>query len=127
MYLTYEEYQGYGGMLSEAEFAPAEFRARKRLDYLTDNRVVNMAGIPEAVKLAMMTIIKADGSVGADAQAGAPLVASFNTDGYSESYGSPGERTAALEKQLNAEVRRLLYGVRDDRGVELLYRGLGGQ
>ena len=124
MYLTYAEYQAYGGTLPEADFTLAEFKARKRVDYLTDSRVEAMAEVPEAVKLAMISIIKADGAVGVDAQAGAPLVASFSTDGYSENYGSAADQTANVEKQLNAELRRLLYGVKDDDGVPLLYRGL---
>ena len=124
MYLTYDEYQAYGGTLSEADFALAEFRARKRIDYLTDSRVEGMAEAPEAVKLAMMSVIKADGTVGVDAQTGAPLVAAFSTDGYSESYDSAVDQTASVEKQLNAEIRRLLYGVQDDGGMPLLYRGV---
>ena len=124
MYLTYEAYQGYGGTLAEADFTLAEFKARKRIDDLTDSRVENMAQIPEAVKLAMMAIIKADSAVGVDAQADKPPVEAFSTDGYSERYGSAADQTAGLEKQLNAEVRRLLYGVKDDNGVPLLYRGV---
>jgi hypothetical protein len=124
MYLTYEEYRAYGGTMTEADFALAEFRARKRIDYLTDSRVAAMAEVPEAVKMAMMSIIRVDGAVGVDAQAGAPLVASFSTDGYSENYGSAADQTANAEKQLNAELRRLLYGEKDDNGVPLLYRGL---
>ena len=126
MYLTYDEYRAWGGALSEADFAQAELRARKRLDHLTDSRVEAMAEVPEAVKLAMMSIIKVDGAVGVDAQAGTPLVASFSTDGYSENYGSAAEQTANFEKQLNEEIRRLLYGVKDDDGVPLLYRGVTG-
>ena len=124
MYLTYDEYQAYGGELDEAAFVQAEFRARKRLDELTDGRVARMAVTPEAVKLAMLSIIGVDGAVGVEAQAKSPMAASFSTDGYSESYGSVGERTAALERQLNAQLRRLLAGVRDDEGVPLLYRGI---
>jgi len=124
LYLTYDEYQSYGGALPEADFTLAEFKARKRVDYLTDSRVEAMAEVPEAVKLAMMSIIKTDGAVSVDAQAGAPLVASFSTDGYSENYGSAADQTANVEKQLNAEIRRLLYGVKDDNGVPLLYRGV---
>ena len=124
MYLTYDEYAMYGGTMSEADFALAEFKARKRIDTLTDSRVEKMAEVPEAVKLAMASIIKADSAVGVDAQAGAPLVASFSTDGYSESYGSAAEQTANVERQLTAEVRQLLYGVKDDDGVPLLYRGI---
>ena len=125
MYLTYDEYAMYGGgTMPEADFALAEFKARKRIDYLTDSRVEKMAEVPEAVKLAMVSIIKADSAVGVDAQASAPLVASFSTDGYSESYGSAAEQTANVERQLTAEVRQLLYGVKDDDGVPLLYRGV---
>jgi len=124
LYLTYDEYQSYGGTLPEADFTLAEFKARKRVDYLTDSRVEAMAEVPEAVKLAMMSIIKADGAVGVDAQAGAPLVVSFSTDGYSENYGSAADQAANVEKQLNAEIRRLLYGLKDDNGVPLLYRGV---
>jgi hypothetical protein len=86
--------------------------------------VAAMAEVPEAVKLAMMSIIKVDSAVGVDAQAGAPLVASFSTDGYSENYGSAADQTANAEKQLNREIGRLLYGEKDDNGVPLLYRGL---
>ena len=124
MYLTYEEYAIYGGNMEEGDFPLAEFKARKRIDTLTDSRVEAMAQVPEAVKLAMMSIIKADSAVGVDAQAGAPLVASFSTDGYSESYGSAADQTENVERQLNAELRQLLYGVKDDNGVPLLYRGL---
>ena len=124
MYLTYDEYLAYGGTLPEMDFALAEFKARKRVDYLTDSRVEAMTEIPEAVKLAMMSIIKADSAVGVDAQAGAPLVASFSTDGYSENYGSAADQTANVERQLNREIGRLLYGVKDDGGVPLLYRGM---
>ena len=124
MYLTYEEYQAYGGTLSEADFTLAEFRARKRIDYLTASRVAAMEEVPEAVKLAMLTVIKADSAVGVAAQAETPLVASFSTDGYSESYGSAADRTQTVERQLNREIGRLLYGVKDDNGVPLLYRGI---
>ena len=135
MYLTYEEYLACGGSLGETDFEAAEFRARKRIDRLTDGRVRAMAErgsddpgegavIPEAVKRAMMTIIRADAAVGVDAQAGAPPVAAFNTDGYSERYSDPQARTAALERQLNGELARLLCGETDDEGTELLYRGI---
>ena len=138
MYLTYEEYRACGGTMAEADFTLAEFRARKRVDYLTDSRVKAMAEkaesralpahemVPEAVKLAVMSIIKADSAVGVDAQAGAPLVESFSTDGYSERYGSAAEQAAGVEKQLNEEIRRLLAGEKDGEGVPLLYRGING-
>lgn len=124
MYLTYDEYVVRGGTLPETEFTLAEFRARSRIDWLTDSRVAAMAEVPEAVKLAILTIIRVDSAASADAQAGAPLVASFSTDGYSESYGSADTRTQTMERQLADDLRRLLYGVTDDNGVPLLFRGV---
>lgn len=123
-YLTYSEYTDYGGTLDEQAFTVAEFKARKRIDYLTASRVAAMAEVPEEVKLCMFSLIKADGVAGVEAQADNPLVSSFSTDGYSESYGSATDQVAALQKSLNAEIRTMLYGVLDDNGIPLLYRGL---
>ena len=123
-YLTYEEYQAYGGTVSEAAFPAAEFKARKRIDRLTDSRVQTMTVVPEAVKRCMTSIINADAAAGADALAEKPLVAAFNTDGYSESFGSISEQTEAIDKALNRQIRDLLDGELDDNGTPLLYRGL---
>lgn len=123
-YLTYAEYQAYGGTLTEAEFNLSEFRAQKRIDYLTDSRVADMTEVPEEVKFCIMSLIKVDRKAGVDAQADNPLVASFNTDGYSESYGSASEQAAALHKSMDATIREMLYGVTNNEGVPLLYRGL---
>lgn len=124
-YLTYSEYQAYGGSaVTQQQFQTAEFKARKRIDYLTDSRVQDMENVPEAVKLCMTSIINADAASGADALASSPLVASFTTDGYSESYGSAAEQQAAMNNALNKQIKEMLYGELDDNGTPLLYRGL---
>lgn len=131
-YLTYREYtEDYGGTLPETSFKLSEFRARKRIDYLTASRVKAMAEVPEEVKLCMLSLINLDGQYGLDAQIAAASstgdVASFNTDGYSESYitaGNTAQTAAELEKQANREIMRLLDGVNDDNGTPMLYRGL---
>lgn len=123
-YLTYEEYKNYGGTLPEDAFSLSEFRAQKRIDYLTDKRVAGMAEVPEEVKLCIMSLIKVDSKAGVDAQVDNPLISSFNTDGYSESYGSATDQIATLQKSMNATIREMLYGVLNDEGVPLLYRGL---
>lgn len=123
-YLTYSEYMQYGGELDESDFNIAEFKAQSRIDYLTDCRVQNMAVIPEAVKLCIMSIMKVDSAYGVEAQANNPLAASFSTDGYSESYGSASEQTSAVNNTLSDTICQMLYGVKDDNGVPLLYRGL---
>lgn len=124
-YLTFQEYTAYGGTaVTQAEFPTAEFKARKKIDYLTDSRVQNMETVPDAVKLCMTSIINTDAAAGADALAASPLVASFNTDGYSESYGGASEQQAAMQAALNREIKEMLYGETDDNGIPLLYRGL---
>ena len=123
-YLTYQEYTQYGGTMPEADFDIAEYKAQGRIDYLTDCRVQSMAVVPESVKRAIMAIMKVDSAYSVDAQVDNPTVASFSTDGYSESYGSISEQASAANAALNAEINRMLYGVKDDNGVPLLYRGL---
>ena len=123
-YLTYEEYVERGGTMAEADFNVAEYKARSYIDYLTDCRVQDMAEVPEAVKMCIMSIIKVDAVYGVDAQVDNPAVASFNTDGYSESYGSASDQSANANKVLNSTIGRMLYGVKDGNGVPLLYRGL---
>lgn len=124
MYLTYAQYQAWGGTLQEAAFNLAEIKARARIDALTMGRVARMAAVPEQVQAAMMEIIQVDGTYSASAQASAPVAASFTTDGYSESYGSAESRTAAIEKQLTRSILTLLDGVLDDNGVPLIFAGV---
>ena len=123
-YLTYVQYQTWGGTMAEPAFNLAEIKARARIDAMTQGRVAYMAQVPEQVQAAMMEIITVDSTYSAGAQASAPVAASFSTDGYSESYGSAETRTAAIEKQLTASIETLLDGVTDDDGVPLLYAGV---
>ena len=123
-YLTYKEYENLGGTMDEDAFTVAEFKARSRIDWLTLGRVKYMRVVPEEVKLAMMTIIKVDSKYSADAQVDNAIVSSFNTDGYSESYGGVSEQSGAAEAQTNREVCKMLFGVLDDTGIPLIYRGL---
>lgn len=122
-YLEYAEYTKYGGTASEAEFTTLEFRARKRIDRLTASRVQNMSSVPTDVKLCMMSLIEVDRKVGVEAQATNPVITSFNTDGYSETYGKALSVTDA-EKSMSATIKTMLWGVKDDNGVPLLYRGV---
>lgn len=122
-YLTYAEYQSYGGTASETAYPLLEFRARKRIDRLTFSRVQDMAEVPEAVKLCMMSLIEIDSKMGVEAQVDNPVVTSFSTDGYSESYGKALSVKDA-DKTMFASIRSVLWGETDDEGTPLLYRGL---
>ncbi len=124
-YLTFVEYTSRGGTLPQTAFIPLEFKARKRIDYLTDSRVQNMIAVPEAVKMCVMSLITVDSAVGIEAQVTNPVVTSFNTDGYSESYGKALGAADAV-KGMDAVIRNFLYGETDDDGTPLLYRGVNG-
>ena len=124
MYLTYEQYQAWGGTMPEVDFNYAEIGARARIDAMTQGRVAHMAVVPEKVQAAMFEIIAVNNVYSASAQASNPVAASFNTDGYSESYGTAEGRIATVEKQLNASIETLLDGVVDDDGVPLLFAGV---
>lgn len=124
-YLTYAEYTTLGGTLAENAFTLLEYRCRKRIDYLTDSRVAAMSEVPEAVKLCMMGLITLESKVGTVAQVENPVVTSFNTDGYSESYGKA-LGTADADKAITDYIKSSLYGVKDDTGTPLLYRGVTG-
>ena len=122
-YLSYDEYTERGGTREQAEFALAEFKAEKRIDYLTDSRVKAMETVPEAVKLCIMALMAMESRVGTEVQVSNPVVTSFTNDGYSESYGKAlGAEDA--EKSMNNLVKSYLYGETDDNDVPLLYRGL---
>lgn len=123
VYLTFEEYTEFGGTLPQASFTLLEFKCRKRIDYLTDSRVQGMAAVPEAVKLCMMSLIAMENAAGAEAQATNPVVTSFNTDGYSETYDKMMSAADAAQS-MNAAIRSCLYGEKDDNGVPLLFRGV---
>ena len=123
MYLSYDEYKELGGTMEQADFTLAEFKAEKRIDYLTDSRVKDMAEVPQAVKLCIMAIMAMESKVGTEAQVSNPVVTSFNNDGYSESYGKAMGAEDA-EKSLNQTVKSYLSGEVDDYGIPLLYRGL---
>lgn len=126
MYLTFAEYQAYGGALDQTAFANLEFKARKRIDYLTSCRVRDrMATVSEAVKRCMFSLIEMESKVGIETQATKPVVTSFSTDGYSESYGNS-IRSEDVGKRMNEIIVSMLYGEVDDHDTPLLFTGVRG-
>lgn len=124
MYIDLEYYRESGGKeMTDAAFFRNEFRARKRVDRLTQGRIKNMAQIPESVKRLMVELVTMESTQGAavlDNQA----VTSFSNDGYSETYADPltEERVNEIECSLILEY---LADEADDNGTPLLYLGVG--
>ena len=124
MYIDYDFYVDHSGDsgLTEATFQRNEFRARKVVDKLTQNRIQGMKEVPEAVKLLMIELIPLENNLGAAVQDN-QAVTSFSNDGYSETYADPltEERLKEIEYNL---IREYLSGEKDDNGVPLLYLGV---
>lgn len=118
-YLTYAEYQELGGSaIGEMPFNLLEFEARRKIDIRTQNRLkdVDSADIPQEVKLCEYNLIN---SINEFASAMTNIsnngnIASFNSDGYSESYITPAQIQDVVKSksvELDDIVRTYLLGV----------------
>lgn len=117
-YLTYEEYKGLGGELDLMPFNLLEFEARRRIDIRTQNRLkdVDSVDVPQEVKMCEYNLIN---SINGFASAITTIsnngnVASFNSDGYSESYITPAQIQDVVKSksaELDDIVRTYLLGV----------------
>lgn len=134
MYLTFEEYQEYGGTLEETAFNDLEFQARSVIDWWTFNRLSNETEYPEAVKRCVFRLIKLIndrqqamlvGSQSSDSTKAAGI-ASESNDGVSTTYNtlSATEAVDTLQKEMEDVIRLYLSAIRNSLGHNLLYRGV---
>lgn len=114
MYLSYEEYQAMGGTVSETAFTNLEYKARKKIDKATQNRIKGETDIREAVKRLCFELISFYGT-----GAGAGM-ASASNDGVSVAFLS-GE---AAEKQETNLIKQYLNGELCENGTPILYLGV---
>lgn len=126
-YLTYEEYKGLGGTLSEMPFNLLEFETRKRIDNRTQNRIKNMSSKPEEVKLCVNAMINTleqyivDNSKGINKN-----VASESIDGYSVSYITGSQVQDAIKSkksELEDIMQTYLGDIRTSENIPVLYLG----
>ena len=124
-YIDFNYYVTHGGKHDSAicaAFNNLEFRARKLVDRYTQNRVRDMAEVPEAVQMLMVELVALEATQGAaalDNQA----VSSFSNDGYSETYAEP-MTAERIREQENELILTYLLGEQDDNGVPLLWLGV---
>lgn len=137
MYLTYAEYQEYGGTLDEATFNDFEMEAETIVDWYTFNRLQQDSIYPDRLKMCMYQLINlaqqkkaamaqgesADGATNAESAA---TIASRSNDGVSISYNvmSANELFTTLKDEFANVVRRYLDGVVNQLGRKVLYRGI---
>lgn len=136
MYLTYAEYQAYGGTLEEATFNDFEIEAETTIDWYTFSRLQDDTVFPERVKRCMYQLIKLaqakqstlvpGEAVTEDGNAVTAAISSRSNDGVSIGYNimSAGELFKTLQEEMKGEVQRYLQGVMNQAGRHLLYRGI---
>lgn len=126
-YLTYEEYKGLGGTLSEMPFNLLEFEVRKRIDNRTQNRIYNMSDKPQEVKLCVNAMINTLEQYVVDSSKNINKnVASESIDGYSVSYitGSQVQEAIKSKKsELEDIMQTYLGNVRTSKNIPVLYLG----
>lgn len=124
-YLTFEEYQEFGGQLDEPTFTREELKARKRIDFLTNNRLVSDTVIPEPVKVAIYEVMLLFAEKANYENPESQNVAGFSNDGVSVTFENQSvkEYQESFDNRLNAKVKELLFGVSNEAGISLLYRG----
>lgn len=134
MYLTYEEYQVFGGQLPLSDFTLLEMDAETIVNWYTFNRLANEITYPDVLKQCMYQLIdilvkkRQATSIGQSVVDGSTqaAIASQSNDGVSISYNVMNAQSAydMLGKETDNIVKRYLSGVVNSLGQKLLYRGL---
>lgn len=135
MYLTYLEYQNYGGTADETTFNDLEFEASSVVDWYTFNRLQKETEFPEAVKRCVYKIIQyitaqqqVNGLDTASAQNNSEGagIASQSNDGVSVSYNVLNAKDVVenSKAQIKQIVDQYLSAVKNSLGQKVLYRGV---
>ena len=122
-YLSYEEYKSLGGTLGEMPFNILELKARQVINERTQNRLKNIAEIPQEVKICVYDLINTMNKYNLSNNSTSSNVSSENIDGYSVTYKSGTELTEEQKKQYDDVMETDLYGVIVDN-TPILYLGV---
>lgn len=142
MYLTYAEYQTYGGTLDETTFNDLGFEACCIVDWYTFRRLVNDTEVSENVKRLVyrlinelnlrnqaMTLGRDTSATVTETPTNTGVVQSQSNDGFSVQFNVMSAKDIAASSTLRSpQMRNLietyLTGVRNALGQDVLYRGL---
>lgn len=124
-YLTFEEYQNWGGTLEETAFNRLAYKAKRKIDRRTFNRLTNATEIGEPVKRLMFELIGVMGNNDSTSENYSPMIASEGNDGYSISYASGTIMSLDMtEKTINDIIEEYLQFEKAPNGQFLLSCGL---
>ena len=124
-YLTFDEYQAWGGTLEETAFHRLRFKAQRKIDRVTFNRLQNDTEIGEPVKRLMFELIGVMKNNDSTSEDYSPTIASEGNDGYSISYSSGNIMTLEMaDKKYNELIEEYLQFEKAQNGQFLLSCGL---
>ena len=125
-YLTFGEYQEFGGKLEETAFHRLSYKAQRRIDRMTFNRLQDDTEIKEPVKRLMFELISLVGMNDTTSDDYHPAIASESNDGYSVSFASNTIMTNEMvDKKADSLIEEYLQFEKDESGQFLLSCGLG--
>lgn len=137
MYITYLEYQAFGGDLTESAFNSTIYDVQMKIDYYTFGKLKKDTIINEQVKRCIVKLISLMNTFNEYnkivTSTSTPVISSQSNDGVSVSYGgylgntSPND-LEAVSKKLDTDIRdtikQYLAGEQNQAGEVLLYRGV---
>ena len=125
-YLTFDEYQEWGGKLDETACNRLSYKASRKIDRQTFNRLHNDTEIGEPVKRLMFELIGVINNSDTTSENYSPAIASEGNDGYSVSYASGTIMTPeASDKKIESLIEEYLQFEKAQNGQFLLSCGLG--
>ena len=141
MYLTYAEYQAYGGTLDETTFNDLGFEACGIVDWYTFKRLAKDETVSEDVKRLVyrlindlelrnkaLTLGQSPSSTSSESTSSG-VIQSQSNDGFSVQFNVMSAKdiassTTLKSPQMRSMVESYLTGVRNSLGQDVLYRGL---
>lgn len=117
-YLTYSEYQTWGGTLSEQDFERYGFKAEKLIDEETYGRISKLSSIPEEVKRLTYELI----TLGEKGDITAANVSSEQVGSWHKTYRNVS--AASYTRASLSIIRTYLSGIFTPDGIPLLYKGV---
>lgn len=124
-YLTYAEYKSYGGKLPETAFSRLEYKAEKKIDRMTYNRLRNEASISNNVKRLVFEIIGIMNNTDYSNESYVPAIVHEENDGYSVSCDADTVMSISQsDMTINQTIIDYLSFERTSAGILLLYCGV---
>ena len=122
-YITYEEYRCMGGTLDKTPFNILEFKARKKIDERTQNRLCGISIIPEGLKYCAFELIKVLDKSEKESSKD-KTIASESIDGYSVTYTNADVNAQKTEEQKLEEIMMTYLNGIKVNNVPVLYLGV---